>query len=108
MLAMRRLIITPREIALRDMMRLMRGAGIAIGASMIGGACFAQAPAAGSTLLGVNCDAAPALHCPDTACDSNLVTQPGNTVELKTRRTFFLDCPKGYKPGDKVNVVLSL
>jgi hypothetical protein len=27
---------------------------------------------------------------------------------MKTRRTYFLDCPKGYKPGDKVNLVLSL
>jgi pimeloyl-ACP methyl ester carboxylesterase len=27
---------------------------------------------------------------------------------MKTRRTYFLDCPADYKPGDKVNVVLSL
>jgi hypothetical protein len=27
---------------------------------------------------------------------------------LKTRRTFFLDCPEDYKAGDKVNVLLSL
>ena len=37
-----------------------------------------------------------------------MVTQPGDTVEMKTRRPFFLDCPSGYKPGDKVNIVLSL
>jgi hypothetical protein len=37
-----------------------------------------------------------------------VVTQPGNNVEMKTRRTYFLDCPAGYKPGDKVNLVLSL
>jgi len=59
-------------------------------------------------LLNVNCDAPPAMHCPDAACASELVTQPGNTVEMKTRRTFFLDCPTGYKKGDKVNIVLSL
>ena len=37
-----------------------------------------------------------------------MVTQQGPTVEMKTRRPFFLDCPKDYKPGDKVNVLLSL
>src|SRR5580698_1302680 len=60
------------------------------------------------TLLGVNCAAPPAYHCPDTDCPGPTVTQPGDTVELKTRRTFFLDCPADYKPGDKVNIVLSL
>jgi len=60
------------------------------------------------TLLGVNCAATPAYHCPDSECASSMVTQPGNTVEPKTRRVFFLDCPAGYKPGDKVNLVMSL
>ena len=60
------------------------------------------------TLLGVNCDAPPSWHCPDSQCSSAMVTQPGDTVDLKTRRTFFLDCPAGYKPGDKVNVLMSL
>ena len=60
------------------------------------------------TLLGVDCAAPPAWHCPDTDCLPATVTQPGNTVEMKTRRTFFLDCPADYRPGDKVNVVLSL
>ncbi len=61
-----------------------------------------------STLLGVNCDAPPIWHCPAKDCESGVTTQPGNTVEPKTRRTFFLDCPAGYKPGDKVNLMLSL
>src|SRR5579863_4654139 len=60
------------------------------------------------TLLGVNCAAPPAYHCPDTDCPGPTVTQPGDSVELKTRRTFFLDCPADYKPGDKVNILLSL
>lgn len=60
------------------------------------------------SLLGVNCDAPPVWHCPDAECLGAVVTQQGTVVELKTRRTFFLDCPGGYKPGDKVNVVLSL
>lgn len=88
--------------------RLIRGTALAAGASVISaGVVLAQAPAA-STLLGTNCDAPPVYHCPDTACESAVVTQPGNTVEMKTRRTYFLDCPKGYKPGDKVNLVLAL
>ncbi len=60
------------------------------------------------TLLGINCAAPPAYHCPDADCPGPMVTQPGDSVETKTRRTFFLDCPADYKPGDKVNIVLSL
>src|ERR1700735_5554160 len=60
------------------------------------------------TWLGVNCAAPPAYHCPDIDCPGPMVTQPGDSVELKSRRTFFLDCPADYKPGDKVNIVLSL
>jgi poly(3-hydroxybutyrate) depolymerase len=88
---------------------LMRTGALAAGAAISAGVAMAQAPAAPThSLLGIDCDAPPAMHCPDTSCDSNLVTQPGNTVELKTRRTFFLDCPKGYKAGDKVTVLMSL
>ena len=77
--------------------------------SAFAGSALAQpaAPAAG-TLLGTNCNAPPVYHCPDAACESPVVTQPGNTVEMKSRRTYFLDCPAGYKPGDKVTLVLSL
>lgn len=90
----------------RDMLR--RAAAFGLLATM-GGYAAAQAPAAQShVLLGVNCDLPPALHCPDASCEGDRVTQPGNTVEMKTRRTYFLDCPAGYKPGDKVNLVLSL
>ncbi len=60
------------------------------------------------TLLGTNCAVPPLWHCPDSACESAVVTQPGNTVEPKTRRTFFLDCPSDYSPGDKVSIVMSL
>src|SRR5262245_20252860 len=68
------------------------------------GSAFAQE----HTLLGTNCAAPPLWHCPDSECTGAIVTQPGNTVELKTRRTFFLDCPSYYKPGDKVTVVMNL
>ena len=60
------------------------------------------------TLLGVDCAAPPLWHCPDSDCEASVVTQAGATVEMKTRRPFFLDCPSDYKPGDKVNIVLSL
>ena len=83
-------------------------AALAIGAMIlsIAGSGLAQTP--GHTLLGVNCAAPPVYHCPDTDCPASMQTQPGDTVELKTRRTYFLDCPSDYKPGDKVNIVLSL
>lgn len=60
------------------------------------------------TLLGVNCAAPPAYHCPDSDCPSAVVTQPGDTVEMETRRTFFLDCPSSYTAGSKVNILMSL
>lgn len=64
--------------------------------------------AAQGSLLGTNCAAPPLWHCPDSACESAVVTQPGNNVEPKTRRTFFLDCPSDYQAGDKVTLLLSL
>ncbi|HEY7797922.1 MAG TPA: alpha/beta hydrolase [Hyphomonadaceae bacterium] len=86
-----------------------KGAALTIGAWMLGAGAFAQAPAGpASSLLGTDCDAPPIWHCPDTACDRGITTQPGNNVELLTRRTYFLDCPKGYRKGDKVNILLSL
>ena len=97
------------ETNVRMSARLARAFALSAGASLMGASALAQTPPAPAhTLLGVNCDAPPAYHCPDTACESAVVTQPGDTVEMKTRRTFFLDCPKGYRAGDKVNVVLSL
>jgi hypothetical protein len=74
-------------------------------AALCAGSAMAQQA---HTLLGVNCAAPPLWHCPDAECQGSVVTQQGATVELKTRRPFFLDCPSDYKPGDKVNLVLSL
>jgi hypothetical protein len=73
--------------------------------SLVSAASLAQQA---GTLLGTNCAAEPAYHCPDRECQGAVVTQPGNNVEMKTRRTYFLDCPKDYKPGNKVTVLLSL
>lgn len=70
-----------------------------------GGAC---AQTAAPRIAGADCVTPPILHCPDTECLGVMMINPGPTVEPKTRRTFFLDCPADYKPGDKVTFVLSL
>lgn len=88
--------------------RIARAIGLALVGAFAAGAAAAQPVPAAHTLLGVDCDAPPLWHCPPSDCEAAVVTQAGPTVELKTRRPFFLDCPAGYKPGDKVNVVLSL
>ena len=88
-------------------LRRLAGGLAALAGLTLAGSALAQAPAA-NQLLGVNCDAPPALHCPDTECLGVMVVNQGSTVEPKTRRTFFLDCPKGYKPGEDVTLVLSL
>jgi hypothetical protein len=88
--------------------RSLHALGMAVIGAFAAGAALAQPAPAAHALLGVDCDAPPLWHCPPADCESAVVTQAGPTVELKTRRPFFLDCPTGYKPGDKVNVVLSL
>ncbi|HEY5072259.1 MAG TPA: alpha/beta hydrolase [Caulobacteraceae bacterium] len=93
---------------MKDLAQLARSVALAVtglGVIAVNSAMAQQQP---HTLLGVNCAAPPAWHCPDTECLGSVVTQPGDNVELKTRRTFFLDCPSDYKAGEKVNVLLSL
>jgi pimeloyl-ACP methyl ester carboxylesterase len=75
---------------------------------LLGWSAASAQSAGGHRLLGIDCDAPPVWHCPDTECLGAVVTQEGTAVEPRTRRPYFLDCPKGYKPGDKVNVLLSL
>jgi hypothetical protein len=70
------------------------------------GAAFAQAEP--GKIAGTPCVSPPALHCPDSDCQATMVINQGDTVEPKTRRAFFLDCPADYKPGDKVILVLAL
>ena len=59
-------------------------------------------------LGGVPCAAPPFLHCPDKDCMPDRVINPGPIVEMKSRRTYFLDYPCDLKPGEKVTLVLSL
>jgi hypothetical protein len=51
---------------------------------------------------------APYLHCPDRECSGATVINQGNVVEMKTRRTYFLDYPCDLKKGEKVTFILSL
>jgi hypothetical protein len=66
---------------------------------------LAQAPV---QLSGAPCVTPPPLHCPDNDCASDRVINQGPVVEMKTRRTYFLDYPCDLKPGEKVTFVLSL
>jgi pimeloyl-ACP methyl ester carboxylesterase len=59
-------------------------------------------------LSGAPCVSPPPLHCPDADCSSDRVINQGPVVELKTRRTFFLDYPCDLKAGEKITFVLSL
>ncbi|MEO8114275.1 MAG: alpha/beta hydrolase, partial [Phenylobacterium sp.] len=91
------------------MRHLGRWVGIAaVAAAALFSAGGALAQTGPGRIAGADCVTPPALHCPDTECLGVTVINQGSTVEPKTRRTFFLDCPAGYKPGDDVIVVLSL
>ena len=57
---------------------------------------------------GAPCATPPVLHCPDKDCPSDRVINEGPVVEMKTRRTYFLDYPCDMKPGEKVTFVLAL
>ena len=59
-------------------------------------------------LAGAPCVAPPFLHCPDKDCTPDRVINQGPVVEMKTRRTYFLDYPCDLKPGEKVTFILSL
>lgn len=57
---------------------------------------------------GTTCTTTPYLHCPDSECSGPIVINQGNVVEMKTRRTYFLDYPCDLKKGEKVTFILSL
>jgi hypothetical protein len=59
-------------------------------------------------LAGAPCVTPAFLHCPDKDCSSDRVINPGPVVEMKTRRTYFLDYPCDLKAGEKVTFILSL
>lgn len=57
-------------------------------------------------LGGVSCT--PVLHCPDKECSADRVINEGPVVEMKTRRTYFLDYPCDLKRDEPVTFILSL
>jgi pimeloyl-ACP methyl ester carboxylesterase len=57
---------------------------------------------------GAPCAAPPVLHCPDADCTADREINQGPVVEMKTRRTYFLDYPCDLKPGEKVVFILSI
>jgi len=59
-------------------------------------------------IVGAPCAKPPVLHCPDTNCITDRVINQGPVVEMKTRRTYFLDYPCDLKPGEKVTFILSI
>jgi hypothetical protein len=59
-------------------------------------------------LSGAPCATPPVLHCPDADCSSDRVINQGPVVDMKTRRTYFLDYPCDLKPDEKVTFILSL
>ena len=59
-------------------------------------------------LGGAPCITPPFLHCPDKDCMPDRLINEGPVVEMKTRRTYFLDYPCDLKPGEKVTFILSL
>src|SRR5438552_9549466 len=72
---------------------------------------LAAAPAAAQDpvrFAGATCATPPALHCPDQDCPSDRVINQGPVVEMKTRRTYFLDYPCDLKRGEPVTFVLNL
>jgi len=69
---------------------------------------YASAQQAPIQLAGAPCPAPPFLHCPDKDCPPERVINPGPVVEMKSRRTYFLDYPCDLKLGEKVTFILSL
>jgi poly(3-hydroxybutyrate) depolymerase len=79
-------------------------------AALVGAGFAGAAHAApnGKELLGAPCSSPPALHCPDKDCAAAITNSPGNVMDRKTGRQYFLDYPCDLKPDEKVIFVLSL
>src|SRR5437899_1749950 len=79
-------------------------AAVSIGLILAGHA-ISQQP---TQIAGAPCPMPAVLHCPDKDCPPERVINPGPVVEMKTRRTYFLDYPCDLKRGEKVTFILSL
>jgi hypothetical protein len=87
--------------------RLIARLAIAMTAIAAASSVSAQQPVL-SQFTGSTCVRPATLHCPDKDCLGDRVMNPGQVVEMKSRRTYFLDYPCDLKPDEKVTVVLSL
>ena len=90
-------------------MRTPRIVSIAIAAAsaaLVAGTVLAQDEPL--QLGGTTCTWPPAFHCPDADCPTDRILYPGPAVEMKTRRTYFLDYPCDLKKGEDVTLILSL
>src|SRR5688572_12633072 len=92
---MRRFVRTARWVAAAAIVNLAAGAAV----------LAAEEP---FRFEGTTCTPAPYLHCPDSECSSAMVINQGAVVEMKTRRTYFLDYPCDLQKGEKVKLILSL
>lgn len=80
----------------------------ALTAALLGLGAFAAAQEQPFRFAGVACVTPPVLHCPDKDCPSDRIINQGPVVEMKTRRTYFLDYPCDLKAGEPVTFILSL
>jgi poly(3-hydroxybutyrate) depolymerase len=83
----------------------IRVSGALVSIAAFAGFAAAQQPI---RFAGSDCVNPPVMHCPDKDCPADRVANQGSVVEMKTRRTYFLDYPCDLKPGEKVTFVLSL
>jgi pimeloyl-ACP methyl ester carboxylesterase len=59
-------------------------------------------------LADADCATPAYLHCPEENCSPDRTINQGPVVEMRTRRTYFLDYPCDLKAGEPVTLVLSL
>ena len=81
---------------------------LAVAAAISALTVYANAQQQSVQIAGAPCVSPPWLHCPDKDCPVDRVINPGPVVEMKTRRTYFLDYPCDLKPGEKVTFILAL
>jgi pimeloyl-ACP methyl ester carboxylesterase len=80
--------------------------GVIVGVAGFGGVAAAQDKP--FQFSGASCATPPPLHCPDKDCPGDRIINPGPVVEMKTRRTYFLDYPCDLGANEKVTFVLNL
>jgi pimeloyl-ACP methyl ester carboxylesterase len=91
---------------MKELLNSIRFVGVIVAVLALSG--YAGAQEEFVRFAGTQCTATPVLHCPDSECPGTMVINPGPVVEMKTRRTYFLDYPCDLKKGEKVTFILSL